>query len=258
MPLQQVQNIAKTFDTIGLVDMDSVQLMNRVDTKFVFTLKDLEFLLPQLVEHYFVLDVNGVLLSEYESLYFDDAEFSSYHDHHKKKVNRFKVRYRKYVNSNLAFLEVKHKNKGRTEKSRTRVEDIPSEMSIEDFIFVKNAGITSDAMSPSLMNSFSRITLVSKAMNERLTLDLNLTYTLKDKVEVIENIVIAELKQGKAMRNSPFYQLMKNNLIRPLKISKYTIGYIILYGLENTKYNRFKKKLLKIKKLQEQCSQQLS
>ncbi len=250
MPLKTIQEIAKTFEPIGLTDMDKVQLMNRVDTKFVFTLKDLERLLPQLSKDYFLLNVDGILLSDYESLYFDDTDFSSYNDHHKKKVDRFKVRYRKYVHSNLAFLEVKHKNKGRTDKSRIRVDDIPDSMNEIDFQFVKDAGVKSKAMIPALLNNFSRITLVSKAMNERLTLDLNLTYIWKDKRVVVENIIIAELKQGKAMRNSPFYQLMKNNLIRPLKISKYTIGVIMLYGMKNIKYNRFKKKLLKLKKLQ--------
>ena len=130
MPSHQIRNIAETFETIGLTDMDSVQLMNRVDTKFVFTLNDLELVLPKLSEYYYILNVEGVLLSEYESLYFDDAKFSSYHDHHRKKVDRFKVRYRKYINSNLAFLEVKHKSKGRTEKSRIRVKNIPTEMTL--------------------------------------------------------------------------------------------------------------------------------
>lgn len=250
MPLKSIQEIAETFNPIGLTDMDKVQLMNRVDTKFIFTQKDLKRLLPQLTKDYFLLNVDGILLSDYESLYFDDADFSSYNDHHKKKVDRFKVRYRKYVHSNLTFLEVKHKNKGRTDKSRIRVDNIPESMNEIDFQFVKDAGVKSKAMVPALLNNFSRITLVSKSMNERLTLDLNLTYIWKDKRVVVENIVIAELKQGKSMRNSPFYQLMKKNLIRPLKISKYTVGVIMLYGTKNIKYNRFKKKLLKLKKLQ--------
>ena len=125
MPLKEIQKIAESFDPIGLVDMDKVQLLNRVDTKFVFSQNELERILPLLKSDYFILSVKGVLLSDYESLYFDDENFSFYINHHKKKVDRFKVRYRKYVHSDLSFLEVKHKNKGRTDKSRIRVEDIP-------------------------------------------------------------------------------------------------------------------------------------
>ncbi len=251
MPLSKIQEIAESFDPIGLTEMDSVQLMNRVDTKFVFSLDKLIELLPLLKEQYFLLNVKNVLFSQYESLYYDDKEFSSYYDHHNGKVNRFKIRYRKYVNSNLVFLEVKHKSKGRTNKSRIRVEDIPNNMNAKDFDFVKNAGVkNAELLSPSLLNNFSRITLVNKQMNERLTIDLDLSYAWCSKEKSIENIVIAELKQGKAMRNSPFYVLMKENQIRPLKISKYTIGMILMYDKVAIKYNRFKKKILKIHKLQ--------
>jgi len=254
MPLIKIQEIAESFDPIGLTEMDSVQLMSRVDTKFVFTLDKLTELLPYLKENYFLLNVDGVLLSNYESLYFDDKKFSSYYDHHNGKVDRFKIRYRKYVNSNLSFLEVKHKNKGRTDKSRIRVEDIPDSMNEQDFDFVKNAGVNSPELNPSLLNNFSRITLVNKKMNERLTIDLNLTYKWGSEEKILNNIIIAELKQGKAMRNSPFYALMKKNLIRPLKISKYTIGIIFMHGKETIKYNRFKKKLLKLLRLQKNAA----
>ena len=254
MPLSKIQEIAESFDPIGLTEMDSVQLMSRVDTKFVFTLDNLIELLPFLKEKYFLLNVKDVLLSDYESLYYDDKEFSSYYDHHNGKVDRFKIRYRKYVNSNLSFLEVKHKNKGRTDKSRIRVEGIPDNMNDQDFDFVKNAGVKSAELNPSLLNKFSRITLVNKEMNERLTIDLNVSYTWRSEEKAMNNIVIAELKQGKAMRNSPFYVLMKENQIRPLKISKYTIGMIFMHDKVAIKYNRFKKKLLKLLKLQQKTS----
>ena len=91
-------------------------------------------------------------------------------------------------------------------------------------------------------------------MNERLTIDLNLTYKWGSEEKILNNIIIAELKQGKAMRNSPFYALMKKNLIRPLKISKYTIGIIFMHGKETIKYNRFKKKLLKLLRLQKNAA----
>ena len=50
------------------------------------------------------------------------------------------------------------------------------------------------------------------------------------------------------------YKLMKDNYIRPLKISKYCIGIIDMYGKNKVKYNRFKKKILKLNKLQANAS----
>ena len=160
------------------------------------------------------------------------------------------MRYRKYVNSNIAFLEVKHKKNGRTEKSRIPADDIPYTMAPEQEKFVRKQGLEGAELVPSLLNGFKRITLVNKTMNERLTLDIDLTFKWKDEEKKISNVIIAELKQERVIRNSPFYALMKKNLIRPLRVSKYCIGIVTMYGTDNVKYNRFKKKLLKIKKIQ--------
>jgi len=247
---KKIQALAREFDFITLGEMDQVQLMNRVDTKFAFSQDQLATILYLLKDYYRILSVEGVLLSEYESLYYDNNELTSYSDHHRKKPNRFKVRYRKYVSSNIVFLEIKHKKNGRTEKNRTSVPSIPNEMSDEQSSFLKKNGFKGENLKPSLLNSFGRITLVSNEKNERLTLDLNLTFEWGEKKKIIENVIIAELKQAEAMRSSPFYQLMKQNQIRPLNISKYCLGIVAIYGKRNVKYNRFKSKLLKIKKIQ--------
>jgi hypothetical protein len=250
MSVAHIQQIVEQFEKIHLEEMDRVQLMDRVDTKFTFSQSKLAELLPILSKDYKILEVDGVLLSEYESLYYDDANLSLYINHHRKRLDRFKVRYRKYVNSNIAFLEVKHKKNGRTEKSRIPADDIPYTMAPEQEKFVRKQGLEGAELVPSLLNGFKRITLVNKTMNERLTLDIDLTFKWKDEEKKISNVIIAELKQERVIRNSPFYALMKKNLIRPLRVSKYCIGIVTMYGTDNVKYNRFKKKLLKIKKIQ--------
>lgn len=246
----KIQHILEQFDKIHLEEMDRVQLMNRVDTKFTFSVDTLIAVLPELIKYYKVLEVEGYLLSEYESLYYDDPFFSSYQDHHRGLRDRFKVRYRKYVNSDIAFLEIKHKKNGRTEKSRIRTEGIPLEMSPEEKAFVLEQGLRTSDLHPTLMNRFKRITLVNKTVNERLTLDVDLAFEWNGRQEIMTGVVIAELKQEKADRRSPFYIHMKKHLIRPVRISKYCIGMVYVYGREKLKYNRFKKKLLYISKLQ--------
>lgn len=241
--------ILDKFDSIALKEMDSVQLMNRVDTKFAFTSKQLIDFLPKLAEFYYVLEINDVRISTYESLYFDDKVFSFYNDHHRQKSSRYKIRIRKYVESNISFLEIKHKVNGRTHKSRIPTNSLNETLTEDQQTFVKNTGIDKDLI-PSLINNFSRITLVNKNMNERLTFDLDLTFKWEGKQHTVDNIIIAELKQGKANRSSAFYKIMKSDQIRPLKVSKYCLGVISLYGKKKIKYNRFKKKLLIISKLQ--------
>ncbi len=254
MFVTQIQQILENFEKIHLEEMDRVQLMNRVDTKFTFSDRTLIRLLPELLKHYKVLEVEGTLLSQYESLYYDDAQFSSFEDHHRQLRDRFKVRYRKYVNSDIAFLEVKHKKKGRTEKSRILTSGIPTEMSKTEASFLEAQGLHKHHLQPTLMNRFKRITLVNKTINERLTLDIDLSFEWQGNKKQMEHIVIAELKQERALRTSPFYSLMKKNLIRPLRVSKYCIGMISIYGKGRMKYNRFKKKLLQIKKIQQNAA----
>ena len=99
-----------------------------------------------------------------------------------------------------------------------------------------------------MWNSFHRMTLVNKSENERLTLDFDLTFKWNDKTQNFNNLIIAELKQENVNRNSVFYQLMKSRYIRPYRLSKYCIGSIELYG-DSLKFNRFKKKLLQLKKI---------
>jgi hypothetical protein len=241
--------LLQSFEPISLQEMDRVKLMNRVDTKFAFTLSELNSLLPLLSESYCVLKVEETKTPHYESLYFDDERFSFFKDHHNGKVNRFKVRIRKYVESNLFFLEVKHKVKGRTDKRRIVTDQFNEVLPESDLAFVQNELQSNKNLMPTMWNSFQRITLVSKIENERLTLDFNIVFK-KDGVEKsFKQLVIAELKQEKLNRNSAFYQLMKQQQIRPYRLSKYCLGSVEIYGEEKLKFNRFKKKLLYLKKI---------
>jgi len=249
MENSQLHLILESFDPITLEEMDNVKLMNRVDTKFVFTFDTLLAILPQLNSYYKILLIEGKKTPSYESIYYDDNNLNFYNDHHRKRLNRFKVRYRKYIESNIAFLEVKHKNKGRTNKSRILVDGLHSEMPKEHSDFVYSTGVPKKKLKAILVNKFNRMTLVGKTMNERLTLDINLEFKSTDSNYQMTNIVIAELKQKKVSRKSPFFKITKESQIRPYRISKYCIGLINLLGEENLKHNRFKKKLLKLNKI---------
>ncbi len=246
---QQFDNIIHSFQSISLEEMDSVRLMNRQDTKFVMSLDQLLSVLKEINTQYKILEIEGKRLLSYNSTYFDEKELSLYLDHHRGKKDRFKVRFRKYLNSNLTFLEVKHKTKGRTDKRRIVVDDIHENLSSNDHDFIDSTGLMSENLEAVLSNSFDRITLVNTTLNERLTIDVNLSFEKNGIRKELSDIVIAELKQEKISRNSPFYALMKKNMIRPYRISKYCIGVVELLGKENIKYNSFKRKLLRIAKL---------
>ncbi len=247
--MQKEINILDQFSPISLSEMDRVKLMNRIDTKFAFNKSILDNILDELKSEYRILEINSVRASRYESLYFDDSKFSFFQDHHKRKSNRFKIRIRKYIETNLLFLEIKHKVKGRTEKKRMETPDFNPVFGENQKLFIDKQLKKELILNPTMCNSFERITLVHNVLNERLTIDFNLEFNFNNINCPFPNLVILELKQEKINRSSPFFKLMKIRQIRPYRLSKYCLGAMELYGETKLKFNRFKKKLLYLKKM---------
>lgn len=233
------------FNNITLFEMDKVSLMKRVDTKFIFNSDLLDQLLPKIINNYLILDIDHHRLQSYKTNYFDDDKLTCYIDHHNRKQNRFKIRMREYVKSKLSFLEIKRKVKGQTVKNRILIESISEEIQEHIHFIDKNVGLN-QKLQKTLSNTFDRITLVNKEKTERLTIDINLSFQNNNQSIELNNVAVAELKQKRLDRNSIFYQLMKDNYIRPTRISKYCIGLLLLDPLKKIKYNRFKNKLLLI------------
>lgn len=249
MIVKEIRNILETFSKISLSEMDKVKLMSRVETKFVFKLNELPNLLSILSKDYRVVEIEKNTMPAYESFYFDDKNLFFYSEHQRGRQNRFKVRYRRYVESNLIFFEVKHKRKGRTTKNRIRVNELKKSLGIEEKDFLKTTLIPQLNLVPSLSNSYKRITLVNKKTIERLTLDIDLNSVYGEKETSLSDIVIAELKQERITRSSPFYVAAKKLRFRSFRLSKYCTGLIQTNGMKGLKYNRFKKKLIQINKL---------
>jgi hypothetical protein len=245
--VEAIHNILNEFEPITLKEMDNVKLMDRTDTKYVFKLDQLPMFLNEVMSDYRVLDVNGHRISRYESLYFDTKNFDLYMSHHRGRPNRYKVRCRKYVESELHFFEVKFKNnKGRTIKDRVKQAIIDG--SIKDkaeALLVEKTPLIANNLEAKLWVNYSRITLVNKRSPERVTIDVDLTFKNNDCDKIIHNLVIAEVKQDKALTSS-FIRLMKKYHVREGSMSKYCFGVISLF--DTIKQNNFKPKLILLKK----------
>jgi len=242
--VENLNQIISAFKPISLTEMDSVKLMDRTDTKFVFHLQDLEAILSQISGHYRALEVEGTRWSPYETLYFDTETLELYLRHHNQKMNRFKIRYRTYVNSNLHFFEIKFKNnKGRTIKKRIKEQGIETEIKDKAQQLLETiTDFKANQLKPILYVNCSRATLVNTEMGERLTLDVKLQFKKGDKEINYEPLVIAELKQNKVNVQSPFYRLMKQKRFRSSSMSKYCFGVTQIFS--KIKMNNFKPKIL--------------
>ena len=247
----EILHIVQGMKAITLDEMSGVKLMNRIDTKYVVTEAQLRDILLRIRESYYAQEVENNRLSPYSTVYYDTPEMAMYMIHHNRHTVRDKVRVRTYVDSNLTFCEVKHKNnKGRTKKKRIAVEPIPNIIDNPEAVafLAEKQPYEVSTLSPHLITIFDRFTLVNYGKTERLTIDCNLRFeNLKNGASALMSpLAIMELKQdGRA------YSLLKDVLfdmrIRPFKVSKYCIGTAMTNPL--VKQNRFKKKLRRIEKL---------
>lgn len=245
---ETIRNILRSFSPISLDDMDRVALMNRTDTKFLLRAEQLPILLEELKDHYTILRMNGLELFRYESLYFDTRDFHFYQQHQRGKLNRYKFRYRNYVESASTYFEIKLKNnKGRTVKRRVKVPGV-SEL-IEGKaaeLLARCCPELNQELEKKLWTNFYRITLVGKQAAERVTLDLELELKNDSLSKHFPTLVIAEVKRDRS-QHSAFLQLMRRHHIREASFSKYCLGVISLFG--PVKHNSFKSKLNYLNKL---------
>lgn len=235
------------FAPISLEEMDHVKLLDRIDTKYVINQDSLEGYLLALQDKYRVLSIDGILVHPYETLYYDTPDYRLFRMHQSGRQNRFKIRFRKYVNSDIAFFEIKSKNNtDRTIKKRVLVESIFETLngSLNKFITSHTSGAFHEYV-PVLRVFFNRITLVNILANERLTIDTDIRYASNGDEKNMERLVIIELKQEKLV-DSPFMQLMDGKGLHENYISKYCQGVVNMN--KDLKKNLFKHRLNKLNK----------
>lgn len=250
---QPIEQETQKFEAISLSEMDSVTLMNRVDTKFLINSIQVPELLTKAKDYYRILEINGERITPYSTVYFDTEDTIMYIMHHNGKLNRYKLRMRSYVNSGQTFLEVKRKNnKGRTSKKRISIDNSQfknQKLIDENLPFLeKRLPYSPDLLQPKLQNYFRRITLVDNAKSERITIDMGLNFrnvTNQDE-KTLDNLVIIEMKQDGACK-SKFRELLNEKHILPGSMSKYCLGMVLVNP--GIKKNRFKNKLRKINKI---------
>lgn len=242
-------DIVERFESVSLAAMDGVKLLDRFDTKFTFRTDQLTGILEEMVPHYRILQVGDARSHRYETLYFDTNNLALYSRHHSGKFARQKVRYRKYLDSQLCFFEVKTKtNKGRTLKKRIRRADFQEVIEGESEVLLRTeTPFCAPDFHPALQVDFTRLTFVGKHSPERLTIDLNLSYGAEGKSLHLPKLVIAEVKRDRSSSVSVFTEAMRRHRIWAGSMSKYCFGVANLYPL--VKRNLFQERLRQIQKL---------
>lgn len=249
--MQQILQILNTFESVSLQDLDAVKLQNRIDTKYMLTIQELEKVLHEIQKNQKVLEIDNTRLFTYKTVYFDTPDFRFYKDHHNGCINRVKVRCREYVDSHLVMYEIKRKLFGtRTDKQRKVIAQLPEQISQEDYALIGYKRLNAQPVEKKMTNEFRRITLTNKEFTERITIDLDIRLSNEHETIHLPEIAVIEVKQGKTDVFSHTIQVLKKFGIRESSFSKYAIGTALLE--KTLKHNAFKPILLKIEKLKKE------
>lgn len=227
-------------ESVSLQDLDSVSLLNRIDSKYTLPVTTLNEVVVCLKENYYVLEIDGQRVFTYENNYFDTPDLQFYKDHHNGYLNRMKVRCRKYVESDLSFFEIKKKEKiNRTNKHRVIIQDLPQELNEEQSDAVQKMSRKElGKLEFVLKNNFNRITFVNRQFTERVTVDFNLIFQNDERKAELGEIAVFEVKQSKSGNGSPITSFFREKNFKQQSFSKYIYGVINLKP--SVKQNNFK------------------
>jgi len=243
--------ILNAFQTFSLYELDSTNLLmkNRFETKYYFNLTHLDKILRACQNKYNILKIDDRLVFDYQNCYFDTKDFQLYYKHHNGKAERYKIRQRIYLNSQLSFIEVKQKTKkGDTNKYRQEA------ISLENAASFLQSHISLDytQLVPAIENRYNRITLLHKKNEEKVTIDINLNFASEKNKIAFNQIAIAEVK-SESYSGTDFSKIMKTLDIREGGMSKYCMGLIALgipvrHNLFNQSYKQIIKKNIDVTK----------
>ncbi|MEZ5779179.1 MAG: polyphosphate polymerase domain-containing protein [Paracoccaceae bacterium] len=236
-------------DSFASVSLDELNahsdMMSRIDNKYVVRRAALAQIVPDLVEQFDILDIEGRRAFTYDTRYFDDAERSAYYEHHQGLRKGFKVRVRSYADAGPCFLEVKVKGKrGMTVKHRIPHDPSASghlSAAATEFVHSTYGGHYGKPFRYDLRwvmdIRYKRITLVAKQGGERMTIDTDLQFWSRDKHHCVgSNAFIVETKS--ALGRGFADRCLRDIHERPTKkCSKYCIGMATLG--EVSRFNLF-------------------
>jgi hypothetical protein len=241
-------NSVDAFSGIPLSEIRDAELQNRIDCKFIFRRELLDQVLQRMQPAYRILEINGIRLQEYDTVYYDDPAYTLYLAHHNERSHRCKLRIRHYSSNNRCFAELKERlNTGRVVKKRMAAENVNQDF---PFALLDTANTINGNSILELVRSarikFQRLTFVNDLASERITLDINLKVEDENSSENLPEIVIAELKK---FRKGPtvFGNIMQELRVQKRSISKYCLAISLLKN--NVRRNNFKPVHLYLNKL---------
>ena len=245
--------LVEPFAPITLEQLNAkAAMLERLDNKYVVQAQALQAAIPELMQHFDILDIDGTRAFTYETCYFDDKDLHSYFDHHQGRRRRCKVRVRKYTDAQLCFVEVKLKDKrGLTVKKRLKV-PVERYGQLDDaalrHIHQSYEALYGEAfphrLTPVIEMRYQRITLVAREGGERMTIDAHLRFQAGERQHATDpDRFIVETKSANG--NGIADKILRALHQHPTKsCSKYCVGMAVLQNV--ARHNKFLPALKKL------------
>ena len=250
--------LLNAFNTISLEQLNATaNFLNRKDRKYIFNIQLLPEILAEFTKDYMILQIWPYKIFNYDNVYMDTENLNFYYRHQHWILPRIKVRSRLYKESNLCYFEVKQKDKhGVTRKFRYQRNPkdhgtiTKNAKQFFEWVYQTLCNKKAPKLIPIVRTTYSRITLVHKKSEERITIDFNLKaeILLNWKNTTIDywNIVILESKSF--TKKPPSKKIMKKHWISKIKkCSKYALSLAFAWVVEE--YSRFEKTMNLLKKI---------
>lgn len=245
--------LAAPFAPVSLQQLDAkASMLERLDNKYVIDAQVLRQAIPELARHFDILQIDGRREFTYQTCYFDDPQRTSYHDHHRGRRKRCKVRVRKYLEARLCFVEVKLKDKrGITVKKRLKYAlDKYGMLDAAAWAHIRAAygelygSEFGQALEPAVDMRYRRMTLVAKDGGERMTIDRELVFSGDAGTCTIDpGLCVVETKSANA--NGIADKILRALHQHPTqRCSKYCVAMATLQAVR--KHNRFLPALRKL------------
>lgn len=255
---KELQNTLKVFAPISLTQLNaSVSFLERIDTKYLVHVKELPKIIKELEKDYYVLNIKDLRMFNYDNVYMDSKDLAFYYAHERGDSVRVKVRTRNYTDSNLCFFEYKHKEGKVIRKFRYQEDPaLHGGMDDEATFFFNSVygslmeGATKIEIMPMMKTTYKRFTLCSRFGDERLTIDLDLSFEDPNnpngpRIE-LPHLAIIESKAGTDKSRSAKL-MQKFDVKRASGCSKYCLGLIYLKKV--TARSKFKDTIKRIEEL---------
>jgi len=230
----------------------------RKERKYLILEHTFEEIKEELSEHIPIHIFEGKNPYLIETTYLDTKEHLLFHEYLNRRKFRFKIRLRRYNDSDNYLVELKVKHNGISRKKRfilpaDLLSDFLAGKKIKDEIKAANkelAGaqktykmisklISLNEFVPVLRSSYERVAFQKKSRKVRITVDRNITHEKllgKPKTTTLDAVVLESKVMGKTPK---WHKKMVNrlSLLRQRRFSKFSTGINSIYYPARGKYN---------------------